>query len=234
MVCRKDEDPMGSTIISKKMCMTEFGVQHSGFSGSHFYDAGAGKPNASFAFVVQGKVALASMKQRFELGEGSLFYIPEGARYSAVWSGSPEIEFYSIHIISKSRDSSLAVGSYALQHIPEMSTPETGERIAEIFRLMETGERLNKIRALSLYYGFYAEVLPYLRTDVSGEENPVLWAAVELIERESESNQSVAELASRCCVSESRLYHIFREGLNTTPVHYRNEIRIEKAAHLLR
>lgn len=224
----------GSTVISKKLCMTEFGVQHSSFSGSHYYDAGAGRPNASFVYVVKGSVILSSVQKRFESGAGSLFYIPEGARYSSVWSGSPDIEFYSMHIISKSHDASMAAGSYALQRLSAMSTPETGARIAEIFRLMDTGERLNKIRALSLYYAFYADVLPYLRAEPAEDRNPVLWAAVALIEKEYALNYPIAELASRCCVSESRLYHIFREGLGSTPVRYRNEIRIERAAHLLR
>lgn len=225
---------MGSTTISKKLCMTEFGAQHSSFSGSYYYDAGAEKPNASFVYVTKGSVILSSIQKRFEIGTGSLFYIPEGARYSAVWTGSPDIEFYSMHIISRSHDASMAAGNYALQQLAALSTPETGKLIEEIFRLMETGDRLNKIRALSLYYNFYAEALPYLQTEQSEDKNPVLWTAVELIEKEYRQNAPIAELASRCCVSESRLYHIFREGLNTTPIRYRNEIRIERAAHLLR
>ena len=41
-------------------------------------------------------------------------------------------------------------------------------------------------------------------------------------------------LAAAACISESRLFHLFREELGTTPVKFRNEIRAERAAQALR
>ena len=53
----------------------------------------------------------------------------------------------------------------------------------------------------------------------------------EMIEKE---DFDMAAIASYCCISESRLYHIFKSELGKTPVYYRNELRIENAAGALR
>ena len=218
---------------SKKLCMTELKLLHTHYTRAHYYDAGAGRVNSSFGFLVKGSVTLTSVGKSIHMGPGSLFYIPEGIRYHSVWTGSPDVEFYTLEIISRRPDTT-DVQNYAMAYIPALSTPETERRIAEIYALFATDERLQKIRALGKYYDFYADVLPLLRPEAPTKYNPVLPVALEYIEQNAHRDYSTEELASHCCVSESRLYHIFKSQLDTTPVRYRNELRVENAAELLR
>ena len=44
---------------------------------------------------------------------------------------------------------------------------------------------------------------------------------------------SVADLAKRCCVSESTLYHLFRKELGQTPIKFLNSVRINVAIEQL-
>ena len=220
-------------VYSKKLCMSELKVIYSHVAHAHYYDAGAGRVNSSFGFLLKGSVTLTSTGKSVHMEAGSLFYIPEGIRYHSVWIGSPDVEFYTLEIISKRPDAA-DTQSYAMAHILELSTPETAQRIAEIYALFATDERLQKIRALGKYYDFYADVLPYLRPEAPSKYNPVLPVALEYIEQNAHRNYSIEELAAHCCVSESRLYHIFKSQLDTTPVHYRNELRVENAAERLR
>lgn len=221
------------TIYGKKLCMSELRVMHTHFARSHYYDAGAGRVNSSFCYLCKGEVTLSTVGKRIRMHAGSLFYIPEGIRYHSVWRGTPDVEFYMLEIISKRPDASNAQ-TYAMTCIPELSTPETGERIAEIYRLFATEERGNKVRAIGKYYDLYADVLPYLSPEPSGNYSPVLSAALEYIENNSHLDYSMEELAAHCCVSDSRLYHIFKDRLGITPMHYRNELRVENAAEWLR
>lgn len=219
-------------IYSKKLCMSELRASHSLYKSSHYYDAGAGRIHSSFVFLLSGSGTLYTAGRSIHVSEGDLFYIPEGIRYHSVYTGTPDVEFYTLEIVSKRPDDDAP--RYALAHIPELSTPATGERFAKIYSLFKTGERIEKIKAIGEYYAFYAEALLYLSPESNVKLHPALRSALDYIEQNAELDFDISLLASHCCVSESRLYHIFKERLGTTPVRYRNELRIENAAEELR
>ncbi|MBQ7336002.1 MAG: helix-turn-helix domain-containing protein [Clostridia bacterium] len=225
---------MGNSVgYSKKLCMSELRATHSYATNAHYYDAGAGRVYSSFGFVIKGEVTLHTAGKRIAMGTGSLFYIPEGIRYHSVWHGAPEIEFYALEIVSKRPDPA-DTPNYAMAHLAQMSTPETQKRFEQIYELFATGERTNKIRAIGLYYEFYADVLPYLQQEPPLRQHASLRAALDYIEQNCHTDFDISALAAHCCISESRLYHIFKRELDTTPIHYRNELRVENAAALLR
>ena len=221
-------------IHTKKLCMTELEVRRSVFETNHYFDASAGSVNSSFIYIVQGSLTINAGTKSLHLSCGDLFYIPEGVHYTAVWEGSPNIEYYNLNVVSNSYDSSLSSGSFALQRIDGLSTRETFEMTRQIFILMQTEERVKKIEALGLYYAFYAKAFPLLASAEPERYSPVLVKAIEYIEANYAENFSVSTLASVCFVSESRLHHIFTEKLGSTPIKYRNQLRVERAAHDLR
>lgn len=221
-------------IHAKKLCMTELEVRHSRFDSNHYFDASAGSQNSSFIYIVQGSLIINAGADRLNLIKGDLFYIPEGIRYTAVWSGNPQIEYYNFNVVSNSYDSSLSSGGFALQKITELSSAETYDTVTRIFELMKTEERVKKIEALGLYYCFYAKAFPLLTVAEPPKYSPLLLKALEYIEKHYAENFSITALATHCYVSESRLHHIFTEKLGQTPVKYRNSLRVERAAHDLR
>ena len=220
-------------LYDKKLCMTELRVEHTVFSRVNYFEAVEGRQDSSFIYIVKGSVILNAMGQRLAADIGSLLYIPEGQRYSAVWQGMPEIEYYAFHIISKTYDLT-NTDRYAIQRIDLLSTPDTGALFHSVFDLFATEERIQKVRAIGMYYQFYADVLPHLHPMPPIKYNAALLTAIAYIEQNYATDFDMDTLAAAACISESRLYHLFREELGTTPVKFRNEVRVERAAQALR
>ena len=221
-------------IHKKKLCMTELEVRRSVFEANHYFDASGGSKHSSFIYIVEGNLTINAGADKLNLHKGDLFYIPEGVRYTAIWAGEPHVEYYNLNVLSNSYDSSLSSGGFALQRIAELSVDETLDEIKRIFSLMQTEERVKKIEALGLYYAFYAKAFSLLEAAEPQKYSPVLIKATEYIEQNYTENFSISDLAAICFVSESRLHHIFTEKLGITPIKYRNQIRVERAAHDLR
>ncbi len=218
-----------SKTFSKHLCMTDLEVQLLEYSHHHFFDATAGKQNSSFGYIEKGSVVLHSLHNTITVPEGSLFFIPDGARYHAVWTGTPEIKQYCFNIIQRKFD--LSADSYhPLQRIDALSTPETGELFQRIYQLFATQNRISQLEGLSLYYQFYAKTLPLLQVETATPYSPGVRAAVQYIEANYREDFSMEQLAAACYISPSTLYHRFKKELNSSPVQFRNEIRIEKAA----
>ncbi|MBQ8398045.1 MAG: helix-turn-helix transcriptional regulator [Clostridia bacterium] len=224
---------VSSKIYTKTLCMSELHVGHRRMAQTHYFDTANGSEFTSFVFVRRGAVAVHTLGRTLEFAEGSLIYIPEGQRFTAVWRGSPEIEFFNFHIINRKLD--LAnTDRYVIQRIDALSTSETEAIFRQIFDLFATEQRVDRVRAIGLYYGFYADVLPHLRAEPPVKHNPALLDAAAYIEQNCAADFDIGALAARVCVSESRLYHLFRRELGTTPVRLRNEFRVERAAQALR
>lgn len=213
---------------SKKLCMTEIAVQRNSF----FDNTNINGDNTVLGFLARGSASVRSAGNVIEIREGSLFYIPGGIRCHPIRRG-PDIELYLIQIIS-GRLADTDSTRYEMACIPELSCPSIRFRIENIYELMKSGERVKMIRAIGQYYELFADVFPYLRTETPRKYNPILVSAMEYIDCNYGDGFNMDELASFCCVSQSRLYHLFQKELGTTPLKYRNEIRVEKAASELR
>lgn len=217
----------------KKLCMSELLVRHSVRAGTQFREPDADKANSSFIFLVKGAADICAAGRRLAVRAGELFYIPDGLPYTLQWTDA-RAEYYALHAVAKRYESALVTNRTALQKIPQLSTPETLALFRRIFGLMATGGRVEKIRAVGLYYAFYADALPLLAAEEPVPYNPAVPKAMALIEENYRLQMPIGEIAAACFVSESRLYHLFQAQLGTTPAAYRNEVRVRKAAELLR
>ncbi|MCQ2431379.1 MAG: AraC family transcriptional regulator [Clostridia bacterium] len=221
------------SVIEKKLCMAELHAEHSYYEHTHYFDIRESGANTSFVYITKGRVVFSAVGMRLEAGEGELVFFPEGLHYHAVWQGNPEIEYYALHIISNKYDVSNN-DRYPPQKLEVLSRAETGALFAQIYHLFETGERVSKVRAIGLYYGFYAEALPYLDREAPVRFSETLLKALDYIRCHADTDFPMSLLSAELCISETKLYQLFRVELHTTPIHYRNEIRVENGTTLLR
>lgn len=223
-----------STLISyeKKLCMSQLNVTHSSTANQFFFDISEGRTNAGFIYVVKGEVVVRSGNEQHKFSKGSLFYLPGGIRYTARWSGKEGIEYYGLYSVSKHYDT-IAPDEFSLQEITPPWKNPSDNVIIKIFSLMESGQRINKVRAIGLYYSFYADMLSVMQQSNIKQLNSALVRAINLIDDKFSENIPISYIAQQCYISESRLYHLFQNELQVTPTAYRNERRIFHSTELL-
>ena len=103
-----------------------------------------------------------------------------------------------------------------------------------MYSLLEKGDELSRILAIEKFYRLFSNVLPLLKPTAAPDCSPCVLKALDYIEKHFKDEYSTAELAKECFVSESRLYHLFREEMHTTPVAYKNELRILRSIEYIK
>lgn len=220
-----------AVVLTNTLEMESIDVSHSRWENSYINDSFRGYPQTSFGYIVKGTVDLYTRSECLHLSAGTLFLVPEKMRYRSEWHGSPEIEYFSIH--SRSRSFIISEERYQLQTVPAFSGSETEMLFRRIYALYESGTQADRIRALGLYCIFFADVLPYLQKSEPSKMHPVLSDALSFLWGNFRRNFTVEELAAYCNISVSHLHHLFIEELHTTPIRYRNKIRIDWAVQEL-
>ena len=221
-----------STIFTSEPGFDFFLVSHTRFNRPYFNNSSCGYKFTSFGYIVSGSVGIKTRNRGVNLEAGTLFLIPQGFRYCSTWTGHPDIEFFSVHTMTKKFPE--AGLKYQFQAIPEYSTKETEKLFREIYSLYESGTPSDRLRGLGLYCLFLSDVQKYLRPPKTVELNPAISDALDFIEMNYTRDFSVNELAEHCNISASRLFHLFSKYLGKTPVTFRSELRIQKAAELLK
>lgn len=221
------------------MCNELFETSLSGFEldihlsdlKPHFYASESGRDYSTFIFIIDGEVDISSGTHGFNARGGEFFCIPARTRCRAVWSNqNGNVKFYSIHLTEKPSHS--FCGDFSLIKLPEFSNDATLARVEEIFYLMQ-GSDIEKLRAVSKFIDLCCDIRPLLDSCPNRSLSKSLCDALAIIESDFKSNISVAELAERVHVSQSKLFNMFKTELNQTPINYRNELRISKAVRLL-
>lgn len=225
---------MGNTCYCiGKPNLIELHAQRSRYYGIHHYETVLGKAYASFGFLLKGCAEMDYGRKKVNIPEGSLFYLPSRLRYRSIYTGNPNIEFIGIHLFGPKTEL-VNEQSYALQVLPEFSNSETLELLNQIILLLGRNQLADQLHAIGAFLLFYAEVLPHLHTEDRYSYPSALLKAMNYIEEHRCEPFSMNRLCEYCYLSSSRLYAMFQQQLHTSPLHYLNQLRVEKASELLR
>lgn len=211
-----------------------FDIRLSDLASPHYYLSETGRIYSTFIYIVSGNIDISSGTRSVTAHTGEFFCIPPRTRCRAVWTADDKpqdrILFYSMHLTENPAHS--FSGDYTLMKFSGFSNAESLRRIESIFRLMQGGET-DKMRALGKFIDFWCDLKPLLEFCPHPSLSKPLRDAVAILESEYQKDQSIAELANRVHISESRLYCLFRSELFQTPVAYRNGLRVAAAARML-
>jgi AraC family transcriptional regulator of arabinose operon len=156
--------------------------------------------------------------------EGDVVFIPENIYCYSEWYGEPDIEVVYISCFMHYENF-----KYEPQTL-QLSDSEK-EEILRISELLSSNE-LDSLEAYSRFYGLLKNVIIQMKqSNISFDKT--LQTAIEYITDNWNKSFSVSDLAKKCCVSESTLYHLFKKELGQSPIGFLNSIKINVAIEYL-
>ena len=217
--------------LQESLCVSSLSVHLVGYDNAHHLEMRSRKIHNSFGLILKGSVEFSTLTEKHTAKEGDLIFVPEGIRYASHWNGSPQIQFYNVHFTLPKK----ALGIWrkmGLQRIEGVPFQEI-KSIMEQMLLCAKGSEVDHLKAYALFYELTAKVLPYMKVSENRFPQASLENAIAYIEANYRTITSVQEIATACYLSESRLYHLFRDHLDISPISYLNNLRIHHAMEML-
>ena len=173
-------------------------------------------------YVLKGKGEFLWQGKKYIASAGDLIYIAKGTKYRSIWTGEPEIEWYSI---SFSFLHPYAYADFKFQILKNYPN----EIVHKIFELYNK----NSIAAVGHFYILLDDLLTKLISTPPSEKESIISAAVRYIEEHFTEKISISQLSRLCGCSESYFFSLFKEIIGVSPITYKNHIAIQQAIRYL-
>lgn len=174
--------------------------------------------------IVKGCGTYIYLNKKLNVSEGDIVFIPENIYCYSEWYGTPEIEVIYVSCFMHYEQFRYEPGILAC-------SAEVKNTLLEIAHLLSL-DYLKELEAYSLFYKLLQQILPQMvRSNISYDKT--LQTAIAFITDNWNQDFSIADLAKKCCVSESTIYHLFQKELGQTPVKFQNFIKINVAISYL-
>lgn len=161
------------------------------------------------------------------LSHGGLLYLPSICR-RAVTITEREFSFYRLKFTLRELGSGEEL---VFSDQPVFITDAAGQHLFDLCADMvkTTVSRRNHLRSTALLYEFLSAVSTLGQRNGESRIAP----ALACIETRCTQEIRVEALAEMCYLSQAQLFRLFRAETGTTPIRYRNRLRIERAREML-
>lgn len=193
------------------------------FNKYHFCRGNSNRRKSRIGIIRRGSGAYIYLGKRLKVAEGDVVFIPENVYCYSEWHGEPTIDVVYL---------SCFLHYESFKYEPQRI--EVGEEIKS--DILAIADMLSEGGELFEAYARFYRLLGTITEKLAPSEvgfNKTLQSALEYITSNFDKPFSVTELARRCCVSESTLYHLFKSELGETPVGFLNSVRINVAIEYL-
>ena len=211
-------------MINSSIYVSELSTTKHTFNKYHFCRGNSNKRKTRIGVILKGNGTYIYLSKKLKVAEGDVVFIPENIYCYSEWSGDPEIEVLYLSCFMHYEN---------FRYEPQLinCSQTTKADILNISRLL-TGDQYDELEAYSRFYMLLKDILPQMvQSDITYDK--ALQIAIEYITAHWNEDFSVSELAKKCCVSESTLYHLFQNELGQTPVRFLNSIKINVAIEYL-
>ena len=207
-----------------KIYVSELSTTKHVFHNYHFCRGNSNRRKTRIGLIIKGSGTYIYLNKKLSVKEGDLVFIPENIYCYSEWFGEPEIEVLYVSCF-------LHYEQYRYE--PQIIQCEEGiaHDLIEISALLSM-DYMKELEAYSLFYKLLQKLLTQMvQSNISTDKT--LQVAIEYITENWNQNFSVGDLAKKCCVSESTLYHLFQKELGQTPINLLNSIKINIAIEYL-
>ena len=226
--CKKNNySAIGGGIIMEigNLYVSELSTSRHVFRSYHFCRGNSNRRKTRLGLIEKGAGTYIYLGKRLPVSEGDLVFIPENIYCYSEWHGEPDIAVTYI---------SCFMHYDGLGYEPQVirCDSEIKDQILQMSGLLSSGDQLERLEAYSLFYKALQSILPEMSAG-NFVLDRTLQRAIEYITNNWERKFSISDLAKRCCVSESTIYHLFQRELGQTPIRFLNSIRINVAIEYL-
>ena len=209
---------------SGKIYVSELSSSKHIFNNYHFCRGNSNQRKTRVGVIIKGSGTYIYLNKKLDVKEGDIVFIPENIYCYSEWHGNPEIEVIYVSCF-------MHYEQFLYEPQIVYCDKEIKDDLIEISNLL-TFDYIKELEAYSLFYKLLQKLLPQMvRSNISHDK--ILQTAIEFITDNWNDDFSVVELAKKCCVSESTLYHLFQKELGQTPVNFLNSIKINNAIKYL-
>lgn len=179
----------------------------------------------TIGYITKGKAKfLFPDKTVLYANEGDAIYIPYTTLYMSTWTGSPDIEFYSLQY----RFNSPWDIMYKFKVVKNFSE----EGFAKLLEAYKKNDDF--ILTMSYFYLLLQDIFSKLKRVIPSLQYSEIKKAAEYIECNFTKKISVEYLAKLCNLSQARFYSLFKETIGYTPIEYKNNLLVDRAIYMLR
>ncbi len=179
--------------------------------------------NPCIGYLLKGRGDFLYKGKKYTAFEGDLIYIAKGTRYYSVWSGNPDIEFYSVGF---SYYNPYDMNDRRFQIVKSFKR--------EYFdKMYERYKKEDLLASNGYFYLMMSELIDKLEETPDTYYLKSIEPAIKYINENLCEKVSVSELSRMCGLSESRFHHLFKDITGNTPIEYKNNLIIEEALRLL-
>ena len=208
----------------ERIYVSELSASKHTFNNYHFCRGNSNQRKTRIGVIIKGSGTYIYLNKMLSVKKGDVVFIPENIYCYSEWYGSPEIEVIYV---------SCFMHYEQFLYEPQIiySDDEIKNGLIEIANLLSI-DYIKELEAYSLFYKLLQKLLPEMvRSNLSYDKT--LQTAIEFITDNWNTDFSVVDLAKKCCISESTLYHLFQKELGQTPVNFMNSIKINNAIKYL-
>ena len=175
------------------------------------------RPECGLLLVTQGSITYCWEESRLEAVAGDLLFLPKGCHYEVLTTSARDflVNFQTT--------------AQPLPAHPVRLLAGTSQALADSFRRLVELKLQNKQKSFQSNGQFYL-LLDQLTTELSRQESSLLDTALPLL---AETEQSIAQVAAACGISESGFRATFRKAKGCSPLQYRLSCKLNKAKYLL-
>ena len=155
-----------------------------------------------------------------DICKGDVVFIPENIYCYSEWHGDPLIEV--VYLSCFLHYENYKYGAQVMELDEDTKTD-----ILQISELLSKGS-FERLEAYSRFYRLLQTVLRKLKPSEVVIDT-TLQTAIGYVTENWDKDFSVGDIARKCCVSESTVYHLFQKSLGQTPTRFVNSIRINVA-----
>ena len=200
--------------------VTELGASKHVFYKYHFCRGNSNSRKSRLGLILNGEGTYIYLNQKLKVSKGDVVFIPENVYCYSEWHGDPLIEV--VYLSCFLHYESYKYGAQIIDIDNDIKSD-----ILQIFELLSK-EGIERLEAYSRFYKLLESVIPKIKP-MEILIDSTIQSAIDYIIENWDKDFSIADIARKCCVSESTIYHLFKKTLGQTPISFVNSIRINIA-----